>query len=104
MKSLPAQSRLGYSIAMPANASKLTSIVEVLLGDTMFDIYLNDRAYWRNVPTNVWGYKLGGDQVLKKWLSYRERKVLGRSLRPEEVQHFPKVGRRVSSILGLAAK
>ena len=90
MKSLPAPSRLGYSIAMPANASKLTSIVEVLLGDTMFDIYLNDRAYWRNVPTSVWGYKLGGYQVLKKWLSYRERKVLGRSLRPEEVQHFAK--------------
>ena len=23
------------------------------LGDTTFDIYLNDRAYWRNVPVNV---------------------------------------------------
>ena len=98
VKSLPAQSRLGYSIVMPANASKLNSIVEVLFGDTMFDIYLNDRAYWRNVPTNVWGYKLGGHQVLKKWLSYRERKVLGRPLLPEEVQHFAEVGRRVSGV------
>ena len=26
-------------------------------------------AYWRNVPAAVWGYKLGGFQVLKKWLS-----------------------------------
>ena len=78
MKSLPAPSRLGYSIAMPANASKLTSIVEVFFGDTTFDIYLNDRAYWRNVPTSVWSYKLGGYQVLKKWLSYRESKVLGK--------------------------
>ena len=84
---------------MPANASKLTLIVEVFFGDTMLDIYLNDRAYWRNVPTNVWGYKLGGDQVLKKWLSYRERKVLGRPLRPEEVQHFAEEGREVSGIL-----
>ena len=58
------------------------------LGDPTFDVYLNDRAYWRNVPASVWGYKLGGYQVLKKWLSYRERKVLGRGLRPEEVQHF----------------
>ena len=39
-------------------------------------------------PANVWNYKLGGYQVLKKWLSYREGKVLGRNLHPEEVQHF----------------
>ena len=58
------------------------------LGATTFDIHLNDVAYWRNVPANVWDYKLGGYQVLKKWLSYREEKVLGRSLKPEEVQHF----------------
>ena len=58
------------------------------LGDTTLDVYLNDRAYWRNVPASVWGYKLGGYQVLKKWLSYRERKVLGRGLRPEEVQRL----------------
>ena len=36
------------------------------LGDTTFDIYLNDRAYWRNIPSAVWNYKLGGYQVLKK--------------------------------------
>ena len=71
------------------------------LGDTTFDIYLNDRAYWRNVPASVWSYKLGGYQVLKKWLSYRERKVLGRSLRPEEVHHFTDTARRIASILAL---
>ena len=32
------------------------------LGDITFDIYLNGRAYWRNVPANVWTYKLGGYQ------------------------------------------
>ena len=73
------------------------------LGDTTFDVYLNDRAYWRNVPSNVWGYKLGGYQVLKKWLSYRESKVLGRPLKPEEVQHFAEVGRRVAAILALVS-
>ena len=69
------------------------------LGDKTFDVYLNDRAYWRNVPASVWNYKLGGYQVLKKWLSYRERKVLGRSLMPEEVQHFVDTARRVGAIL-----
>ena len=43
------------------------------LGDATFDVYLNADAFWRNVPTAVWNYKLGGYQVLKKWLSYRER-------------------------------
>ena len=73
------------------------------LGDATFDVYLNDRAYWRNVPSNVWGYKLGGYQVLKKWLSYRESKVLGRPLKPDEVQHFAEVGRRVGEILSLVS-
>ena len=72
------------------------------LGDTTFDIHLNDRAYWRNVPAAVWSYKLGGYQVLKKWLSYRERGVLDRALRPEEVQHFTDTARRIAAILMLA--
>ncbi len=72
-----------------------------ILGDTTFDIYLNDRAYWRNVPAAVWNYKLGGYQVLKKWLSYRDHKVLHRPLHPHEVQHFTNTARRVATILRL---
>ncbi len=69
------------------------------LGETTFDVYLNDNAFWRNVPAAVWRYKLGGYQVLKKWLSYRERAVLGRPLKPEEVQHFTDTARRIGAIL-----
>ncbi|MYK92036.1 MAG: N-6 DNA methylase, partial [Synechococcus sp. SB0669_bin_8] len=68
-------------------------------GDTTLDVYLNDRAFWRNVPFPVWRYKLGGCQVLKKWLSYREQGVLGRGLRVEEVLYFAEVGRRIGGIL-----
>ena len=71
------------------------------LGTTTFDIHLNDRAYWRNVPAAVWSYKLGGYQVLKKWLSYREQRVLGRTLLPEEVQNFTDTARRIAAILML---
>ena len=71
------------------------------LGDTTFDVYLNDRAYWRNVPAAAWNYQLGGYQVLKKWLSYRESKVLGRLLFPEEVQHFTNTVRRIGAIMRL---
>ena len=69
------------------------------LGSTTFDIYLNRRASWRNVPAAVWRYKLGGYQVLKKWLSYRERDILARPLGPEEVQHFTDTARRITAIL-----
>ena len=43
------------------------------LGGMTFDVYLNDRRYWRNVPAAVWSYKVGGCQILKRWLSYREQ-------------------------------
>ena len=69
------------------------------LGRTTFDIYLNRDAFWRNVPAAVWTYKLGGYQVLKKWLSYRERRVLNRALAPHEVQQFADIARRISAIL-----
>ena len=70
-----------------------------LHGNTTFDVYLNGNALWRNVPAAVWRYKLGGYQVLKKWLSYRERAVLGRALMPEEVWYFAEVARRIGAIL-----
>ena len=73
-----------------------------VLGDATVDVHLNDNARWSNVPAAIWTYKLGGYQVLKKWLSYRETKVLGRSLLLEEVQHFADTARRVAAILALS--
>ena len=70
-----------------------------VLGDKTFDVYLNGKAFWRNVPAAIWDYRLGGYQVLKKWLSYREQKVLGRRLRAEEVQHFADTARRIGALL-----
>ena len=70
---------------LEAGAARLgMSLAEVLdlLGTTTFDVYLNDRAYWKNVPSRVWDYTIGGYQVVKKWLSYREAGVLGRALTP----------------------
>jgi hypothetical protein len=53
-------------------------IVE-LLGNRTLDVYLNNIASWKNIPLRVWEYTIGGYQVIKKWLSYREREILGRS-------------------------
>ena len=95
---MPGQGRV---VERPYKADERSELgAEVsLLGETTFDVYLNDRAYWRNVPSAVWGYRLGGYQVLKKWLSYREQKVLGRTLAPAEVQHFTDTARRIGAIL-----
>jgi hypothetical protein len=69
------------------------------LGDTTRDIYLNDRAYWCNVPAKVWDYVIGGYQVIKKWLSYREIGLLGRPLNAEEVREVMNMARRIAAIL-----
>lgn len=63
------------------------------------DVYLNGRVFWANVPADVWATTIGGYPVLKKWLSYREFKILGRPLRQEEVTHFTGVARRLKALL-----
>jgi len=70
-----------------------------LLGHTTLDVYLNDVAYWRNVPARVWEYTIGGYQVIKKWLSYRERDLLGRSLSLEDARYVQGMVRRIAAIL-----
>jgi hypothetical protein len=69
------------------------------LGERTFDIYLNDKVYWRNIPSAVWEYTLGGYQVIKKWLSYRERKLLGRALDADEARYVTEMSRRIAAIL-----
>ncbi|MGI8979837.1 MAG: type ISP restriction/modification enzyme [Pirellulaceae bacterium] len=73
-----------------------------LLGPDTFDIYLNDAAYWGNVPRRVWEYTLGGYQVLKKWLSYREEALLGRPLTVDEIAYITATIRRIAGLLLLA--
>ena len=65
-------------------------------------VYLNDGAYWDNVPSRAWEYRIGGFQVAKKWLSYRAGKVLGRALTDDEVLTFADIIRRLSALLLLA--
>lgn len=70
-----------------------------ILGETSFDVFLNDSAYWGNIPVQVWNYTLGGYQVIKKWLSYRETDILGRPLRIEEVRMVQGIAQRIAAIL-----
>ncbi len=70
-----------------------------LLGNSTHDIYLNDTAYWRNVPEKVWDFTIGGYQVVKKWLSYREHGLLGRALTPDEAREVTHTARRLAALL-----
>ena len=85
--------RHGQNKAVMPGQGKLTEHSETV------DIWLNDHTYWANIPKPVWQYRLGGYQVLKKWLSYREHKVLGRRLEVDEVSWFSEVARRIAAIL-----
>jgi len=68
------------------------------LGETTLDVYLNDTAYWRNIPARVWDYHIGGYQVIKKWLSYREHELLGRDLTLTEAAEVRDMARRIAAL------
>jgi predicted ATP-dependent Lon-type protease len=68
-------------------------------GDEMLDVYLNEHAYWSNVPKAVWEYRIGGYQVVKKWLSYREKALLGRGLKVEEAEYVTEMVRRIGALI-----
>lgn len=70
-----------------------------LLGKETCDVYLNDTVFIKNIPVNVWDYYIGGYQVIKKWLSYREKSLLGRGLTMEEVLYVREMARRISAIV-----
>ena len=69
------------------------------LGGACYDVYASDVAYWRCVPARAWKYTIGGYQVMKKWLSYRERALLGRDLKPDEARYVTEMTRRIAAIL-----
>ena len=63
------------------------------------DVYLNATAYWKNVPQPVWDFTIGGYQVMKKWLSYREQRVLGRALTMAEIIEVTAMARRLAALV-----
>jgi hypothetical protein len=96
---MPARGRTTERPMTPAELAALPPDAAEILGETTCDVWLNGRAYWRNIPKNVWEYTLGGYQVIKMWLSYRELGLLGRSLTVEEVRYITGVARRIAAIL-----
>jgi hypothetical protein len=61
--------------------------------------FLNEAACWQNVPEKVWDYTIGGYQVIKKWLSYRELGLLGRPLSPDEAREVTHMACRIAELI-----
>ena len=47
----------------------------------------------------MWEYYIGGYQVIKKWLSYREQELLGRALSPDEAREVTGMASRLAAIV-----
>ncbi len=89
------------SVEIPAAAAGLrhSRAPSELFGPTTHDIFLNEAACWQNVPEKVWDYTIGGYQVIKKWLSYREFELLGRALTPDEAREVTHMARRIAALI-----
>ena len=81
-----------------ASNEAATQAQAALLGPATLDVYLNADGYWRNIPEAVWNFTIGGYQVMKKWLSYREQPLLGRALAPGEVRYVRDMARRLAAL------
>jgi hypothetical protein len=68
-----------------------------LLGQETCDVYLNEKAYFRNVPIAVWEHG-----ALREWLAARHVAILERPLARDEAAHFSSAARRITSLLLLA--
>jgi hypothetical protein len=91
-------------VTMPGKGKLATSIRDAgpdykLPWSGFHDIYLNESACWKDIPVEVWNYTIGGYQVIKKWLSYREFALLGRALTPEEAREVTHTARRIAALI-----
>jgi hypothetical protein len=73
-------------------------------GERTGDLYINDEAFFANVPEAVWTFQLGGYPVLKKWLAYRQAdRREDRPLTDDERQWFRQAIQRIAALLALGS-
>ncbi|MDB9522641.1 N-6 DNA methylase [Dolichospermum circinale CS-1225] len=64
-------------------------ITEVTYHSELQRVYVNKQNYFTNIPQHIWEFKIGGYQVLDKWL--KDRKNAKRELSTQEVNHYQKI-------------
>jgi len=90
-------------VTMPGKGRITETLIDIgpdfLWPEGILNIYLNEQACWEWIPKKVWDYTIGGYQVIKKWLSYREFELLGRALTPDEAREVTHMARRVAALI-----
>jgi hypothetical protein len=61
----------------------------VIYNDQLQRVYINPKKYFANIPKQIWEFKIGGYQVLEKWL--KDRKKSDRALSDEDIIHYQKI-------------
>lgn len=64
-------------------------VTEVRYNENQQRIYINKQQYFVGITQDIWQFKIGGYQVLEKWL--KDRKKANRYLSPEEIIHYQKI-------------
>jgi len=65
------------------------AVTEVTYNPTEQRVYVNRNRYFENIAPEVWQFKIGGYQVLDKWL--KDRKKAKRTLSFDDILHYQKV-------------
>ena len=65
------------------------AVSEVSYNQSERRVYINKQQYFEGIPSEVWAFKVGGYQVLDKWL--KDRKKASRSLSFDDVLHYQRV-------------
>jgi len=65
------------------------AVTEVTYKPTEQRVYINKSRYFEGIAADVWEFKIGGYQVLDKWL--KDRKKAKRTLSFDDVLHYQKV-------------
>ncbi len=64
-------------------------VTQVIYNDQLQRVYINPKKYFTNIPKQIWEFKIGGYQVLEKWL--KDRKKGDRVLSNEDIIHYQKI-------------
>ncbi len=64
-------------------------VSEVTYNSELQRVYINKESYFTDIPSHIREFKIGGYQVLDKWL--KDRKNANRKLSIEEINHYQKI-------------
>ncbi|MEY3223274.1 MAG: hypothetical protein RLZZ203_2130, partial [Cyanobacteriota bacterium] len=77
-------------------------VTEVTYNSELQRVYINKQSYFTDIPPNIWEFKIGGYQVLDKWL--KDRKNAKRQLSNDEISHYQKIVLALTETLRIMAE